>query len=440
MATTEKVITIPYTPRALQRAVHRAMDTRRFGVLVSHRRFGKTILAVNQLIKHAGLKPSGQTRPRLAYIAPTYSQGKAIAWDYFRHYSQPIVGHEVNQSELRIDYPNGGQIRIYGGDNPDSLRGLYFDGVVLDEYGLHRANVFTEVIAPALSDRSGWALFIGTPNGKNQFYEVAQKAKQLQAEGHADWHYACYKASDTGYVKPEELERARSAMTDDEYAQEYECSFEAAVRGNYYGKELAAAEAEGRICTVPVDPILPVDTDWDLGIGDSMAIWFSQSLRSGEVRVVDYYEQSGEGFPHYMKVLKSKGYTYGTHWAPHDIQVRELTSGRSRQETAASLGLTFDVAPRHTLDDGIHAVRMLLPKCWFDAKRCADGLESLKHYRKDLNTRLNEWKDTPLHDAASHAADAFRLLAVRQVPPTAKREQAWPAPVSGTTGPMAWGY
>ena len=291
-------------------------------------------------------------------------------------------------------------------------------------------------------DRSGWALFIGTPNGKNQFYEVAQKARTLQAEGHPDWHYACYTASTTGYVKPEELARARSAMTDDEYAQEYECSFEAAVRGSYYGKEMAAAEATGRITTVPLEPVLPVDTDWDLGIGDAMAIWFSQSLRCGEVRLVDYYENSGEGFPHYVRVLREKGYTYGKHWAPHDIQVRELTSGRSRQETAASLGLTFEVAPRHSLDDGIHAVRMLLPKCWFAKDRCAVGIESLKHYRKDFNTRLNEYKDTPLHDHHSHAADAFRGLAVRQAPPVPKSEAPWPAPFSSSnsSGPMAWGY
>jgi phage terminase large subunit len=428
-------IILPYAPRPLQLETHEAMDRHRFGALVCHRRFGKTVLAVNQLIKAALL--CTRERPRFGYIAPTYSQGKAIAWDYLQHYSRPIPGATAHQSELRIDLPNGGQVRIYGGDNPDSLRGLYFDGVVLDEYGLHRPKVFTEVIAPALSDRAGWALFLGTPNGKNQFYEVVQRAKQLHAEGNPDWHFAEHKASETGYVASSELMLARGAMTEDEYEQEYECSFEAAVRGAYYGKEMAAAEREGRITTVPVDPILPVDTDWDLGIGDSMAIWFSQSLRSGEVRIVDYYEQSGEGLPHYMNVLRAKGYTYGKHWAPHDITVRELTSGRSRLETAAALGLRFEVVPAGSVDDGIHGVRMLLPKCWFDRTRCAAGIDALKHYRKALNAQLNEFKDTPVHDWASHGADAFRLLAARQEAPRAPKAYGHGQAFSGGSGWMA---
>ena len=415
-------VVLPYRPRRLQFEVHRALDRARFSALVCHRRFGKTVLAVNHLIKAA--LACTKPRPRFGYIAPTYAQGKAIAWDYFQHYSAPIPGVAINQSELRIDYPNGGQVRIYGGDNPDSLRGLYFDGVVLDEYGLHRPAVFTEVIAPALSDRGGWALFIGTPNGKNQFYDVVQKAKALQADGDPHWHYAAYKVTDTGYVNAAELAHARAAMTEDEYAQEYLCSFEASVRGAYYAKEMAAAENEGRITTVPIDPILPVHTDWDLGIGDSMAIWFSQSLRSGEVRLIDYYEDSGEGFPHYIRVLREKGYTYGTHWAPHDIKVRELTSGRSRLEVAASLGLRFELVPQGAFDDGIHAVRMLLPVCWFDRARCQVGIEALRHYRKQLNTVLNEYKPTEVHDWASHGAAAFRYLAVRHQVPKAKAAQS----------------
>jgi hypothetical protein len=154
-----------------------------------------------------------------------------------------------------------------------------------------------------------------------------------------------------------------------------------------------------------------------LGVGDSTAIWFSQSTRAGEVRLVDYYEASGEGLPFYRKVLADKGYTYGQHWAPFDIEVRELGSGRTRLEVAKSLGITFQIAPNVPIEDGIHAARMLLPRCWFDATRCAPGLEALQHYRRDFNSRLNEFKATPVHDWASHAADAFRYLAVRQQPP-----------------------
>jgi phage terminase large subunit len=423
-------VTIPYQPRPLQKSVHSAMRSHRFGVLVCHRRFGKTVLSVNELIRSA--LTSKKARPRYGYIAPTYRQGKAVAWDYLRHFSAPVPGVGVNVSELRIDYPNGGQVRIYGGDNPDSLRGLYFDGVVLDEYGLHPANVFSEVIAPALSDRAGWALFIGTPNGRNQFYEMATKARLLQSENHPDWHFAEHKASDTGYVAPEELRAAKAVMTDDEYAQEYECSFEAAVKGAIYTKELEAARTSGRITNVPVDPILPVDTDWDLGVGDHTGIWFTQSTRSGEIRVVDYYEASGEGLPFYATMLKEKGYTYGAHWAPHDINVREFASGRSRLETAASLGIRFQIAPRVPIEDGIHAGRMLFPRCWFDAVKTQPGIEALMHYRRDYNQRLNEFKATPVHDWASHAADAWRGLATRQKvaveiaePEVYRRRSAW---------------
>lgn len=405
------VVTVPYGPRPLQWAIHRGMETHRWGAAVCHRRFGKSVCAVNHLQKQATLCP--RPRPRFGYIAPTYTQGKSIVWDYMKYYARPIPGVRIHESELRIDYPNQGQMRIFGADNPDSLRGMYFDGVVLDEYGLHPPKIFTEVVRPMLSDRQGWALFLGTPNGKNQFYEVVQ-----QARTDPDWFFAEYKASETGIIPAAELHSARSSMTADEYAQEYECSFEASIKGAVFAREVIQAREQGRITRVPYEPSLPVDTDWDLGVGDATAIWFSQTLFSGEVRVIDYYEASGEGLAHYKQVLSDKGYTYGTHWAPHDIQVRELTTGRSRLEASRLLGLNFVVAPKiHSLEDGIHAARMLFPRCWFDADKCGRGLEALQHYRWDFNTRIHEFKHLPVHDWASHGADAFRGLAYRHFTP-----------------------
>lgn len=422
-------IVIPYKPRPLQRDIHAALESKRFAVAVCHRRFGKTVLAVNHLIKHA--VTCKKPRPRFAYLGPTYRQGKQIAWDYIRQFTEPVPGRAVNVSELRVDFPhNDSQIRIYGADNPDSLRGLYLDGVVLDEYGLMPPNIWGEVLRPALADRQGWALFIGTPAGKNQFYDLiyGDNAGWPGAKNHPDWHFAEYKASQTGYVEQSELTAARQDMTADEYAQEWECSFEAAVKGAIYAKELSQAREDGRVCAISIDPALPVDTDWDLGVGDASAIWFSQSTRGGEVRLVDYYEASGEGLPHYAQVLKDKGYRYGTHWAPHDISVREFSSGRSRQEVAASYGINFDVTPRihgsaaGEVEEGIHAARMLFPRMWFDETRCKRGLEALMHYRRDYNSRLDEFKATPVHDWASHAADAFRGLAVRHQTPRDKRK------------------
>lgn len=416
-----EVAQIPYKPRPLQREVGRLARVHRFGVLVCHRRFGKTVLGVN--LNQQKALTTERERPRCAYIGPTYTQSKSVAWDYMQHYARPIPGVAFNQSELRVDYPNAGQARIYGADNPDSLRGLYLDLAVLDEYGLHPAKTFSEVIGPCLVDRGGSALFLGTPSGKNQFWDIAEHAKAEEAAGNPDWFYREYRASETGLLDAAYLKAAQAVMTADEYAQEFECSFEASVKGAIYSREMEQARTSGRVANVPYDPALPVDTDWDLGIGDAMAVWFSQSLRTGEVRLIDYHEASGEGFPYYANILAQKGYVYGQHWAPHDIAVRELGSGKSRLDVAAGFGLRFQITPRITaavgleVEEGIAAARLLFPRCWFDAVRCKAGLEALTHYRRDYNERLAEFKVTPVHDWASHAADAFRGLAVRHKVP-----------------------
>ena len=399
-----EVIEVPYRPRPLQQEIHDQLDAHRFGAVVCHRRFGKTVAAINHLVKAAFGCPLD--RPRYGYVAPTYTQGKAIAWDYLKHYVAPIPGVGVNESELRVDLPGDRRIRIFGADNPDSMRGLYFDGAVLDEFGLMKGAAWSEVIRPALSDRKGWALFIGTPNGRNAFYEVCQASK---AGG--DWFFREFKASQTGIIDPKELESARSQMTADEYAQEYECSFEASVKGAVYARELLQARTDGRVSRCPYDPILPVYTAWDLGVGDATAIWFAQAIGS-EVRIIDYHESSGEGLHAYAAVLDRKGYKYGAHYGPHDIKVRELSTGKSRVEIAQSLGINFQVCPQHKLEDGINAARMLFPRLYFDETKCKVGLETLQNYRWDFNQRLDEFKATPVHDWASHGADAFRILAM----------------------------
>lgn len=412
----EQVITVPYRPRYLQRLIHDALDTHRFAVAVCHRRFGKTVLAINQLQKKA--LTCTLPRPRFAYIAPTFTQGKQIAWDYMKHYAYPIPGVEINESELRIDYPNGGQVRIYGADNPDRLRGIYLDGCVLDEYGLMPSRIFTEVVTPTLSDRSGWALFIGTPNGKNEFWKKAEEAQKLPG-----WFFAAYRASDTGLVAAEELLVAQQAMTPDEYAQEYECSFEASVKGAVYAKEMQDVREAGRITRLPYESLLPVNTYWDLGIGDATAIWFGQITPSGEIRLIDYYENADQPLSHYIGVVKQKPYVFGEHWAPHDIEVREFGgTGHTRREVAAGLGLSFSVGKRLPLEDGINAARMMLPKCWFDTDKTAQGRECLQGYRYRKNTRLDEYdRHAPEHDWASHGADAFRLMALQHYVPSAKQ-------------------
>jgi phage terminase large subunit len=407
----ERHVTIPYRPRLLQQVLHSALETHRFAVAVCHRRFGKTVLAVNHLIKQALL--CDKPRPRFAYIAPFRNQAKDIAWAYLKHYSQPVLANTPNESELRVDLVGGAQIRIYGADNEEGLRGIYLDGVVLDEYGLMSDTIWGEVLRPLLSDRRGWAFFIGTPNGRNQFYEIVQIAQQEPG-----WFFASYKASETGILPDDELSSNRRVLTEDQYQQEYECSFEASVKGAVYARELQAAREQGRIASVPYNPGLPVDTSWDIGFGDATAIWFSQSSPSGEVRLIDYYENAGYALAHYAGVLKERGYVYGQHYGPHDLHQHEYALGTTRFRYAQDLKLYFDAQPHATpVADGINAVRMMFPVCWFDKDKTQKGLDALQHYRWRPETSNPTSPEKPVHDWASHGADAFRLLAVRQYTP-----------------------
>ena len=401
-------IKIPYKPRVLQAEMHR--DLKRWNVLVMHRRFGKTVFAVNHMIKHALTCPL--PRPRVALVAPTFSQAKRISWDYVKYYAGVIPGVSFNETELRADFPNGGRIMLLSGENPDALRGIYLDLCVFDEYGMQNPRVWGEVVRPALSDREGAAIFLGTPNGHNHFYEILTQAKHETEEGSDYWYWKIAKASETQLVKDTELDAAKSQMTLEQYEQEYECSFTAAIIGAYYGRLLVEAEDAGRITRVPYDPALPVHTAWDLGINDSTAIWFAQVYRGGAVNVIDYYENTGFGLDHYAEVLRQKDYHYGDHLAPHDIEIRELGSGKSRMETAFSLGISFKVVSKMKVADGINAARLLMPKCYFDRDKCHTGLEMMKQYRQEWDEKKKRFRDQPRHDYTSHAADAFRYLAI----------------------------
>lgn len=396
-----KVILIPYAPRQQFLPYHKRQQ--RFSVLVAHRRAGKTVACVNELIK--GALTCERDKPRFAYIAPLFKQAKDVAWEYLKEYTAVVPNRQVNESELRVDLPNGGRIRLYGADNPDALRGIYLDGVILDEYADMRPSIWTEVLRPALSDRLGWATFIGTPKGHNDFFQ-----KWKDSEGDESWFRLMLKASETGIIHQKELEAARRDMSDDEFAQEFECSFTAAVRGAYYAKDLEQAEKQGRICRVPVEKV-ETNTAWDLGIDDATAIWFYQQIGK-EVRLVDYYEASGVGLDHYASVLKEKGYIYGKHFLPHDAEVKELGSGRSRVETLAGFGIRVEVVKMQRVEDGINAVRQLLPRCWFDVDRCKLGLDAMRLYRKDWDDKTQTFRLKPLHDWTSHAADAMRYLAL----------------------------
>lgn len=396
-----------YEARPHQAALHEAL--RRFSVLVCHRRFGKTVLAVNELIARS--LECARTEPRHAYLAPLRKQAKRVAWDYLKRFTLGLPGRAVHEGELRVDLWGGRRIFVDGADNPDALRGLYLDGVVLDEYGQMQPSAWSQVVRPALSDREGIALFIGTPKGRNAFHDLYRDAAAKMAAGDRHWFAALRPASETGVIPPGELDAARRDMDADEFDQEFECSFAAGIVGAYYARLLADAEREKRIGRVPWDPILPVHTAWDLGVGDSTAIWFVQ-LVGREWRWIDYHEGTGAGLDHYARVLGAKPYVYGEHLLPHDAAARELGTGRTRIEMLASLGIRARLVPRHAVDDGIQAVRALLPRSWFDAEKCARGLETLRAYRRGWDERLGLFRARPLHDWASHGADAARTAAM----------------------------
>ena len=398
----DEVIEIQYAPREQQQQIHDLMDSKRFAVVVAHRRMGKTVSAINHLIRDAVLNHN--EAPRYAYIAPTYSQAKRIAWDYLVKYVEPLRA-VANIAELRVDFW-GRRIQLYGSDNPESLRGQYFDGVILDEIGDQNPKIWTDIIRPALADRKGWCLFIGTPKGHNHFKELRERA--IKDEG---WGLLEFKASETNVVDAQELHAARIEMGLDKYRQEFECSFDAAVEGSYYGQILNKLEDDNHIQGIPRDDICRTITAWDLGMGDSTSIWVAQ-IAGSEIRLIDYYENHGVGLDNYVKFLRDNDYHKAEHILPHDVQVRELGTGKSRLEVLQDAGLEIRVAPRMSVDDGIQAVRRLLPRCWFNVPNVQIGLNCLRNYRRAYDEKRKIFFERPLHDWSSHGSDAFRYLAI----------------------------
>ena len=398
-------VVLPYTPRAQQAYVHNELAKYRYAVLCCHRRFGKTVLCINHLIKMAMMNKNHQ--PRYAYIAPTYSQAKKIAWDYLKHFTEKIPGTKYNETELRCDLVNGARITLLSSENPDSIRGIYLDGCIIDEAAQVQAALIDEVITPALSDRKGFMILVGTPAGMNNlFYDYYQKAQSNKS-----WFLYKAKASETKIVDPEELKSALSVMGVAKYNQEFECSFIGNIRGSIYGDLLGKLEDKKQVSSIPYNPAYPVHTAWDIGYSDSTSIIFFQQIGHA-VNIIDYYENNNQAFPHYAQTLKEKDYVYGEHYAPHDIEVTEFSSGRSRREVAYQMGVRFRVAPKVALEDGIHAVKMILERCYINVDNCSKLINALRHYHRKYNDKDRVYKLSVNHDWSSHAADALRTLAV----------------------------
>jgi len=403
-----KVVTIPYTPRKHFIGLHQS--TKRWKFVVAHRRAGKSVSEINETIKKALQNTRGYPPPRYAYVGPSFAQTKDLIWGYAKHYTAPLPGVKISEGDLQLTLPNGAMINLYGGAAAyERMRGLYFDGIVLDEFPLLNPSVFSTVVRPCLADYRGWAIVSGTSNGDDHFHELKKKN-----QNDPSWDFFIIPVTETDALHPDEVIEMTKDMTAEEYAREMLCSFDAPIEGAYYADLMNKAEADKRITSVPLDPSQPVFTWWDLGIDDYMCVWFVQKA-GGELHVIDYEEVTGLGLPQIWPRITGadeeykhrKEYNFGAHVAPHDIKARELGTGKSRYEiiTALAGNVPVFVAPMLSIEDGVQAVRTVIPVAWFDKERTEQGRSALRNYHRNK-------KGKPVHNWASHGSDGFRTGSV----------------------------
>ena len=408
-------IQLPYnfTPRDYQLPLLEALDSGvKRAVWVAHRRSGKDKTALNFMFKKMFERVGSYY-----YFLPTYKQGRKVIWQgldkegfkFMSHLPKELRKH-TREQDMLVETINGSIFQVIGTDDIDRVVGTNPVGIVLSEYALQDPRAW-DYVRPILAENGGWALFNYTPRGRNHGYDIYELAKASE-----DWFCEKLTVDDTKAIDPKVLEQEKKEIIDQHgnealFLQEYYCSFDVSVEGAYYGSQIELATEEGRITKVPYDESIPVSTFWDLGIGDATAIWFVQQVGMA-VRLIDYYEATGEGLAHYAGVIQEKGYTYQDHWAPHDIEVREFGTGKSRREQALNFDIDFRVTPRLSLEDGINAARSMFKRMWFDDDKCREGLNALKSYHKEYDSKKQTYRDRPAHDWSSHGADALRYLAV----------------------------
>lgn len=399
-----------FRPRIYQYNLLAALDsgTKR-ACAVWARRHGKDVTVLNWVIKSLY-----QEKKTCFYCLPTFSQARRVIWDSINNDGMKILDYfpaEIveakNVAEMKITLTNGSVFQLIGSDQYDRLVGTNPKIVVFSEAALSNPKAW-EYIKPILTVNDGVAIFISTPRGKNWFFDLYQMASRSE-----DWFCEKLTNADTGLVPRGEIEKLRAeGMSDELVQQEFYCDFSRGVDGTYYGRLLSKAWDDDRICSVPYDSSLDVNTSWDLGIGDATAIWFWQQTPGGEIHFIDYYENAGESLSHYVALLRERDYLYDRHFFPHDTKARELGSGATREEMLRKLGIKPSIVPKLAVDDGIQAVRSILPRCWFDKGRCAVGIKHLENYRKVFSDKLKCYVDRPLHDSASDCADSMRYAAI----------------------------
>lgn len=400
---------IPYEPRPQMVAFHQR--TQRFAFLICHRRFGKTVGCVAELIIRALY--TTKKNAQYAYVCPFRTQAKAVAWNYLVEMTQGVAV-DVKVSELSVTLYNGSKIWLSGSDNVNALRGLYLDGCVLDEFAQCRPDLLEAVIMPCLLDRKGWLVIIGTAYGRlNQFYEKYELSQESD-----DWFHADIKVYDSGVIEHEEIERIKKSVSDAKFKQEFLNDFSAELKGTYYADQLHTLETTGRLVkdTPLFNPDLDVQVSFDIGRGDNTVAWFWQETPHG-VHVIDYYTNNGEQAQHYIDMLKQKPYNITNVHLPHDAKAKTFATHKSALEQFV---FAFDgtdthvqLVPKLSVEDGIEAVRQLLRHTYFDYDKCYYGVECLRVYRKKWDEVNQCYSKTPLHDYSSDSADSFRYLAIQ---------------------------
>ena len=379
---------------------------------VWHRRAGKDLTALNLTIG------STVTRPGIYYhCLPKTNQGRKVIWDgmdgkgrkFLDYWPKSLLLGEPNATEMKLNTSTGAMWQVIGADNFDNVMGTNPVGIVFSEFSLQAPRAW-DYFRPILLENGGWAIFLFTPRGRNHAYDL-----YLQARDNPEWYCEKLTVNDTKVITTEGIEsERRSGMSQAMIDQEFYCSFETAAPGAYYANEMRQAQDEGRITKVPYVGGAAIDTWWDLGMDDSTSIWFTQDV-GREIHVIDYYESRGEGLEHYATVLEKKltawRGSYRKHYAPHDIKVRELGTGKTRLKLAHDLGIRFQVVERPLRkEDGIQAVRDIMPICWFDEGKCRYGIDGLLSYRSEYDESNRVYRVNPVHDWASHPADAFQTL------------------------------
>lgn len=400
--------TLPYTPRQALQHFHKR--TQRFAFLICHRRCGKTVACVAELVLRAIY--TKKKNAQYAYICPFRSQAKAVAWNYLVEMTAGLAV-DVRVSELSVTLPNGAKIWLSGSDNVNALRGIYLDGAVLDEFAQCRPDLLEAVIMPCLLDRKGWLVIIGTAYGRlNQFYEYYEKSKT-----DPNWFHADIKIYDSHVIPLDEQERIKGSISDAKWRQEFLNDFSAELVGTYYASLINEAEQNHRISDlINVDYALPTHVSFDIGRGDNTAVWFWQETPHG-INVIDFYQTNGQPAQHYIDYLKGTPYKLATINLPHDAKAKTFATQKSTLEQfvhafEANPDIQVQIVPRLSVEDGIEAVRQILPYTHFLLPNTFYGVECLRVYRKQYDEKNRCFSNTPLHDYSSDAADSFRYLAI----------------------------